>query len=151
MRQCTAVTGVLFFEALLALAAMEGGPEHPPDVLAQDDFLLCELGAHDEAAEHAAHLWTDDVPDDDRDLWLLWTGADAHRVYRFDTLPLCPAVLRDLVTRAVTSCAYFDHHPGPHFWAVTDPLSDLITEHIHREVRRLTAEDDFTGTDADRP
>ncbi|MFJ9887956.1 hypothetical protein ACIQRW_19100 [Streptomyces sp. NPDC091287] len=149
MLQCTAVTDVPFYEALLALATMEGGPEHPTDVLAQDDFLLCELGEHDEAAEHAAHVWTADVPDDDRDLWLLWTGTGAHRVYRFDTLPLCPALLRDLIARTVTSCAYLDHHPGPHSWTVTDPLGDLITEHIHREVRRLTAGEDSSDADAD--
>lgn len=151
MLQCTAVTAVPLPEALLALAALEGGPEHPPDVLAEDEFLLCELGEHDDAAEHAAHLWTADVPDDDRDLWLLWAGTDAHRVYRFDVLPLCPARLRDLVTRTVTSCAYFDHHPGPHSWAVTDPLGDLIAERIHSEVRRLTAEDDTTGGSGDPP
>ncbi|MBV7248265.1 hypothetical protein [Streptomyces sp. MW-W600-10] len=143
MLQCTAVTDVPFFEALLALADMEGGPRHPPDVLGQDDFLLCELGEHDEAAEHAAHLWAADVPDgDDRDLWFLWTGAGAHRVYRFGTLPLCPALLRDLATRAATPCAYFDHHPGPHSFSVTDPLGDLISQHVHSEVRRLTAEED---------
>ncbi|WP_274030092.1 hypothetical protein [Streptomyces sp. MMBL 11-1] len=43
MLQCAAVTGVPFAEALLALATMEGGPEHPPDVLAQDDYLLRDL------------------------------------------------------------------------------------------------------------
>ncbi|WDG31276.1 hypothetical protein N7925_24585 [Streptomyces sp. CA-278952] len=145
MLQCTAVTVVPFVEALLALATMEGGPEHPPDVLAQDDFLLCELGEHDEAAEHAAHIWTADVPDVERDLWLLWAGTGAHRVYRFATLPLCPALLRDLVTRAVTSCAYLDHHPGPHSWTVTDPLGDLITQHIHGEVQRLAGDEDNSG------
>ncbi|WP_097955423.1 MULTISPECIES: hypothetical protein [unclassified Streptomyces] len=144
MLQCTAVTDVPLIEALVALAGMEGGPEHPQDVLVQDDFLLCELGEHGEAAEHAAHAWTADVPDDDRDLWLLWTGTGAHRVHRFDTLPLCPALLRDLVTRAVTSCAYFDHHPGPHSFSVTDPLGDLIAQQIHGEIQRFTAKGDNT-------
>ncbi|MGW6468833.1 hypothetical protein [Streptomyces rubiginosohelvolus] len=97
-----------------------------------------ELGEHDEAAEHAAHLGTADEPGDDRDPWLLWAGVGTHRVYRFAGLPLCPALLRDLATRTVTSCAYFDHHPGPHSWAVTDPLGDQIAERIQREVRRLT-------------
>ncbi|MGW8986848.1 hypothetical protein ACWGQ9_29885 [Streptomyces parvus] len=142
MLQCTAVTDVPFHEALLALATTEGGPEHPPDVLAEDEFLLCELGEHDEAAEHAAHLWAADVPGDDRDLWFLWTGSGSHRVYRFAALSLCPALLRDLANRTATSCAYFDHHPGPHSWAVTDPLGDLLAERVHGEVRRLTAEDD---------
>ncbi|WP_405187873.1 hypothetical protein [Streptomyces anulatus] len=145
MLQCTAVTDVPLIEALVALAGMEGGPGHPQDVLVQDDFLLCELGEHGEVAEHAAHVWTADVPDDDRDLWLLWTGTGAHRVHRFDTLPLCPALLRDLVTRAVTSCAYFDHHPGPHSFSVTDPLGDLIAQQIHGEIQRFTAEDDNTS------
>lgn len=44
--QCTAVTDVPFHEALLALATMQGGPGHPPDVLAEDEFLRCELGEH---------------------------------------------------------------------------------------------------------
>ncbi|MET9765955.1 hypothetical protein [Streptomyces sp. NPDC006415] len=79
----------------------------------------------------------------------MWTGADAHRVYRLDTLPLCPARLRDLATRAVTSCGYFDHHPGPHAWAVTDPLGDLIIERLYGEVRRLTSEDDHNAIDTD--
>ncbi|MFE6912841.1 hypothetical protein [Streptomyces rubiginosohelvolus] len=149
MLQCTAVTDVPFHEALLALASMEGGPEHPPDVLAEDEFLLCELGEHDEAAEHAAHLWTVDVPGEDRDLWLLWAGVGTHRVYRFADLPLCPALLRDLATRTVTSCAYFDHHPGPHSWTVTDPLGDLIAQHIHGEVQRITAEDDSNDRDTE--
>lgn len=92
MLQCTAVTQVPYAAALLALSMMEGGPVHPPDVLDQDDFLLCELADHDETAEHAAHLWTADVPDD-RDLWFRWSGTGAHRLHRLDTLRLCPAVL----------------------------------------------------------
>jgi len=125
--QCTAVTDVPYYEALLALTTMEGGPEHPPEVLDQDEFLLCELGEHDDSVEHAAHVWAADTPDD-RDLWLLWAGTGAHRVHRFDVVPLCPAVLRNLVTRTTTLCAYFDHHPGPHSFSVTDPLGELITE-----------------------
>ncbi|NEC24214.1 hypothetical protein [Streptomyces parvus] len=141
MLQCTAVTDVPFHEALLALATTQGGPEHPPDVLAEDKFPLCELGEHDEAADHAARLWAADGPGDDRDLWFLWADVGTHRVYRFADLPLCPALLRHLTTRTVTPCAYFGHHPGPHSWAVTDPLGDLIAERVHGEVWRLTAED----------
>ncbi|WP_424568170.1 hypothetical protein [Streptomyces sp. CH-036] len=107
--------------------------------------------AHGEAAEHAAHLWTVDVPGEDRDRWLLWAGVGTHRVYRFATLPLCPALLRDLATRTVTSCAYFDHHPGPQSWAVKDPLGDHITQHFHSEVQRLTAENDGNERDTDGP
>ncbi|MEE1730109.1 hypothetical protein PUR33_13430 [Streptomyces sp. BE282] len=46
MLQCTAVTPVPYAEGLLALVATEGGPEHPADVLDQDEFLLCELCAY---------------------------------------------------------------------------------------------------------
>ncbi|CAM5298606.1 hypothetical protein [Streptomyces cyaneofuscatus] len=127
MLQCTAVAPVPYAEALLALATLEGGPEHPPDVLAPDEFLLCELGEHDESVEHAAYLWAARTPDVDQDLWLLYAGTGAHRLYRLDILPLCPARLRGLATHTVTSCAYFDHHPGPHSFFVTDPLGDLIT------------------------
>lgn len=69
------------------------------------------------------------------------TGVGSHRVHRCAALPLCPALLRDLAIRNVTSCAHFDHHPGPHSWAVTDPLGDLIAERVHGEVRGLSAED----------
>ncbi|MGW5068836.1 hypothetical protein ACWEQJ_22425 [Streptomyces cyaneofuscatus] len=126
MLQCTAVTDVPYHEALLALATMEGGPEHAADVLAPDEFLLCELGEHDESAEHAAYLWAAQTPEVDQDLWLLWTGAGAHHLYRLAVLPVCPARLRELATRTVTPCAYFDHHPAPHSFHVTDPLGDLI-------------------------
>ncbi|MET7501920.1 hypothetical protein [Streptomyces microflavus] len=128
MLPCTAVTPVPYAEALLALATMEGGPEHPADVLDQDEFLLCELGEHDESVEHAAYLWAAETSEKDQDLWLLWTGTGAHRVYRIDVLPLCPARLRNFVTRTVTLCAYFDHHPRPHSFSVTDPLGELIAK-----------------------
>ncbi|MFJ4963584.1 hypothetical protein EES43_19290 [Streptomyces sp. ADI96-02] len=141
MLQCTAVTEVPYAEALLALATMEGGPGRPPDALAPDEFLLCELGEHDESVQHAAHLWAADTPDD-RDLWFLWSGTGAHRVHGLDTLSLCPALYRDLIAHTVSACAFFDHHPGPHSWAVTDPLGDLLTEHTHAEVRRLLSEGD---------
>ncbi|MFF9639450.1 hypothetical protein ACF1D2_33335 [Streptomyces bacillaris] len=151
------MTPVPFAEALLALATMEGGPEHPADVLDQDEFLLCELGEHDETVEHGAHLWSADTPDD-RELWLLWTGSGTHRLYRLDTLPVCPARLRNFVTYTVTVCAYFDHHPGPHSFSVTDPLGELITRHDHdhhghdhREAQRPAPEDDSTGTRTTSP
>ncbi|MEV3897314.1 hypothetical protein [Streptomyces anulatus] len=151
MLQCTAVTQIPYAEVLLALATMGGGPEHPPDVVEPEDFVLCELADHDESAEHAAHLWTADTPDD-RDLWFLWSGTGAHRVHRLDTLRLCPAVLREPATRTVTTCAYFDHHTGPHSFSVTDPLGDLIAEHVHSEVRRLVSEDDASDApDTDAP
>lgn len=148
MLQCTAVTAVPYYEALLALATMEGGPEHPPEVLAPDEFLLCELGEHDDAVEHAAHVWTAQTTDD-RDLWLFWAGTGAHRVHRLDVVRLCPAVLRDLVTRTVTVCAYFDHHPGPHSFSVTDPLGELITERADPDPDADTDTDPDADTDSD--
>ncbi|CAM5232045.1 hypothetical protein STANM309S_06228 [Streptomyces tanashiensis] len=72
-------------------------------------------------------------------------GGRGRRVHRLDTLRLCPAVLRELATHTVTTCAFFDHHPGPHSFSVTDPLGDLIAEHVHSEVRRLVSEDDDPG------
>ncbi|MFF0566386.1 hypothetical protein ACFYT7_01870 [Streptomyces sp. NPDC004041] len=144
MLQCTAVAQVPYLDVLLALATMEGGPGHPPDVVGPEDFALCELGDHDASSEHAAHLWTADTSDD-QDLWLLWSGTGAHRVHRLDVLRLCPAVLRELATRTVTVCGYFDHHPGPHSFSVTDPLGDLIADHVHSEVRRLVRGDDVPG------
>ncbi|WP_251051965.1 MULTISPECIES: hypothetical protein [unclassified Streptomyces] len=48
-------------------------------------------------------------------------------VRRLVIMPVCTARLRELATRTVTPCAYFDHHPAPHSFHVTDPLGDLIT------------------------
>ncbi|MFI1185316.1 hypothetical protein [Streptomyces californicus] len=127
MLQCTAVTDIPYAEALLALATMDGGPAHPTDYVEQDDFVLCELGEHDESAEHAAHLWLAETTFGE-ELWLLWSGEGAHRVHRLDVLPVCPARLRVLATGAVTLCAFFDHHSGPHSFSVTDPLGDLIAD-----------------------
>ncbi|MFH8880544.1 hypothetical protein [Streptomyces californicus] len=127
MLQCTAVTDIPYAEALLALATMDGGPAHPADYVEQDDFVLCELGEHDESVEHAAHLWLAETTFGE-ELWLLWSGDGAHRVHRLDVLPVCPARLRVLATGAVTLCAFFDHHSGPHSFSVTDPLGDLIAD-----------------------
>ncbi|WP_317992278.1 hypothetical protein [Streptomyces sp. SP18CM02] len=127
MLQCTAVTDIPYVEALLALAAMDGGPARPTDYVEQDDFVLCELGEHDESVEHAAHLWLSETTFGE-ELWLLWSGDGAHRVHRLDVLPVCPARLRVLATGAVTQCAFFDHHSGPHSFSVTDPLGDLIAD-----------------------
>ncbi len=97
MLQCTAVTEIPVPEALVALLDLEGGPDDPRDAMADDCFLLCELGEHDESVEHAAHLWTAE-PHGEQDLWLLWAGTGAHRVYRFATPPPCPVVLCDFRT-----------------------------------------------------
>ncbi|MFJ9636530.1 hypothetical protein [Streptomyces sp. NPDC101178] len=141
MLQCTAVTDVPYYEALLALTTMKGGPARPSEVLDEDEFLLCELGEHDESAEHAAYLWAADTVED-QDLWLLWTGSGAHRVYRFEVRPVCPARLRHLATGKVETCAYFDHHPGPHSFFVTDPLGEIVA---NREERRRGGGRDVGG------
>ncbi|QCW78030.1 hypothetical protein EQG64_13240 [Streptomyces sp. S6] len=126
MLQCTAVTETPVAEVLVALLDLRGGPGDPRDAMVGDCFLLCELGEHDESVEHAAHLWTAE-PHGGRDLWFLWAGAGAHRVYRFATLPPCPAVLRDFGTGAVEPCLFFARHrPHAHSFSVADPLADLI-------------------------
>nr|WP_308091915.1 hypothetical protein [Streptomyces californicus] len=91
------MTDIPYAEALLALAAMDGGPARPTDYVEQDDFVLCELGEHDESVEHAAHLWLSETTFGE-ELWLLWSGDGAHRVHRLDVLPVCPARLRVLAT-----------------------------------------------------
>ncbi|WP_244229966.1 hypothetical protein [Kitasatospora albolonga] len=106
---------------------MEGGPDHPQEALARD-FLLCELGEHDESTEHAAHLCAAEGRDD-RDLWFLWAGSSTHRVYRFATLPLCLATLHDFDRGSIRRCPlFFGHRPRTHSFQVTDPLGALDTD-----------------------
>ncbi|MFE2296338.1 hypothetical protein [Streptomyces sp. NPDC059452] len=125
--QCTAVTGTPIVEALVALADMEEGPDDPREALARD-FLLCELGEHDESTEHAAHLCAAEGRYD-RDLWFMWAGSETHRVYRFAALSLCPATLHDFDRGSIRQCLlFFGHRPRTHSFHVTDPLGALITE-----------------------
>ncbi|MFJ1612269.1 hypothetical protein ACIODT_02275 [Streptomyces sp. NPDC088251] len=147
MLQCTALTDIPELDAFVALLDMENGPDHPPDVLALYDHLLCELGEHDEYTEHAARLWPVELPDV-RDLWMFWTGTGAHRVYRFDERPICQAVSRRLPVRHTRVCRLFAQHSATHSWDVTDPLGDLLTDIAREEVRRLYEEaDDQDDTD----
>lgn len=103
MLQCTAVTDVPEADVLAALTTMPGGPDDPRDTRL-DGHVLCELGEHDEQAEHAARLWAADPPVM-RDLWLLWTGTGTRRVRRCVGLRPCPAVLRRLSTDSVCQCS----------------------------------------------
>ncbi|MFH9268985.1 hypothetical protein ACH4KN_32705 [Streptomyces sp. NPDC017546] len=132
MLQCTAVTKAPPGDVPDAPAAVAGGPDSPPDAVTPNHlpFLLCELGEHDDAfPEHAAYLRSAG-PSSAPALWFFWTGAGLQRVNRVDTVPWCPAVLRHLGTGVVQRCAFFDRHPPPHSWSVTDPLGDLIAERL---------------------
>ncbi|MEU2821549.1 hypothetical protein ABZ763_04500 [Streptomyces bacillaris] len=107
MLQCTAVTEIPVPEALVALLDLEGGPDDPRDAMADDCFLLCELGEHDESVEHATHLWTAE-PHGEQDLWLLWAGtgariASAGSRRRLRALPSSVTSVRGLWSRACSS------------------------------------------------
>ncbi|MFJ4969214.1 hypothetical protein [Streptomyces sp. NPDC088755] len=161
MLQCTGFAAVPEMGALVVLIAMnaEAGPTtEVPDL---DDMLLCELGEHDGATEHAAQLWAGEM-DAARDLWMFWidAGADVspdpdpdpdadpdpgpgpdadnrvRRTFRFVELPPCLAVMRTLATGEREACLLFDRHPAPHSWDVTDPLADLMAERMREEIRR---------------
>ncbi|WP_411078953.1 hypothetical protein [Streptomyces sp. cmx-18-6] len=124
--QCTAVTEIPISEVLVALAAMDDGPDDPPGSLALDHYSLCELGEHDTRTDHAALLWPAETPSRPA-LWFFWAGSGPEdRVHRVETVPWCPAVLRNVDTGGVLRCALFDRHTASHSWGVTDPLGDLI-------------------------
>ncbi|MFF2328218.1 MULTISPECIES: hypothetical protein [unclassified Streptomyces] len=145
--QCTAYTGVPEAEALVALATMPGGPDDPPEALDRDDFVLCELGEHDDGTEHAAQLWSAETPAE-RDLWLFWTDAGAQEcTYRFAELSACPAVINSQSVHDAHACMLFVQHPGAHSWEVTDPLGDLLNEQAWDDVRRVRYGDDPLGGD----
>ncbi|WP_411084309.1 hypothetical protein [Streptomyces sp. cmx-18-6] len=145
MLQCTAVTEIPQGEALVALVDMRGGPDDPEDLLAANNFLLCVLGEHDEETEHAAHLWTAETRGS-RDLWFLWAGTAAHRVYRFAVLRMCPASLRNFDEGTVRRCGFFDEHqPRAHSFQVADPLGELLAERARREAQQLIEDDPDDG------
>ncbi|SCK58741.1 hypothetical protein YUWDRAFT_05463 [Streptomyces sp. AmelKG-D3] len=139
--QCTAVTATPQLEALEALEEMEGGPDDADSHLDHHEHLLCRLSEHDETTEHAAHLWTAET-NPSRGLWLLWTGASAHRVYRFAVFAECPAVLHDVEQGSRQWCGLPGDHALPHSFHVKDPLRDLLTERIRREAHRRPADDE---------
>ncbi|MEW2067644.1 hypothetical protein [Streptomyces sp. NPDC007346] len=159
MLQCTAFAEVPEMGMLVVLTAMNAEPGPAPgvpgvsgapgvpgvpgaldgpgvtDLPELDDMLLCELGEHDEATEHAAQLWAGEMSAT-RDLWMFWVDADGRRKFRFAELPPCPAVMRTLATDEREVCVLFDRHAAPHSWDVTDPLADLMAERMREEVER---------------
>ncbi|MEV3892033.1 hypothetical protein OHA57_08030 [Streptomyces anulatus] len=141
MLQCTAVTETPLGEALVALVRMNGGPDDPDEHLAEKDYLLCELGEHNNDTEHAAHMWTAET-EPPCNLWFLWTVSGPHRIHhRFATLPMCPAKLTDVHEGYRQWCGLFDGHPHSHSFHVTDPLREALAERARREARRLISED----------
>ncbi|PZT76628.1 MULTISPECIES: hypothetical protein [unclassified Streptomyces] len=136
MLQCTAYTKIPELDALVALTTMEGGPEQPPDALAFGDHLMCELGEHDDHQEHAAQLWSAEIPAE-RDLWLLWNGTDANRAYRFTELTPCPALYRPDSVEHCEACVFYAGHPAAHSWNVRDPLGRLLEDIARRHVRQM--------------
>ncbi|WP_371625276.1 hypothetical protein OG245_22425 [Streptomyces sp. NBC_01116] len=135
MLQCTAFTELPEMGARVALMGLEGGPGAAPEAPDPDEFLLCELGEHDEEVEHAAQLWSASARAG-RDLWMFWTDADQRRTFRFTELLPCPAVIHRLSVREGDACVLYDRHPAAHSWDVKDPLADLMAERIREEVRR---------------
>lgn len=135
MLQCTGFTELPEMGARVALMGLEGGPGAAPEAPDLDEFLLCELGEHDEGIEHAAQLWSASARAG-RDLWMFWTDADQRRTFRFTELLPCPAVIHRLSVKEGDACVLYDRHPAAHSWDVADPLADLMAERIREEVRR---------------
>ncbi|WP_050491177.1 hypothetical protein [Streptomyces sp. NRRL WC-3540] len=77
MLQCTAITNLPPDEALPALLAMDDGPDDAEDLLEDKPYVLCELGEHDETAEHASRLWTAET-EPPASLWFLCGLYEDH-------------------------------------------------------------------------
>ncbi|MFE9459149.1 hypothetical protein [Streptomyces californicus] len=135
MLQCTAFCELPEMGARIALMGLEELPGHEVEAPDLDTFLLCELGEHDEATEHAAQLWSAS-PKAGRDLWMFWLDGEERRTFRFAELLPCPAVVHRLSVKEGEACMLYDRHPGAHSWDVVDPLADLMTERVRDEVRR---------------
>ncbi|MFJ2025803.1 hypothetical protein ACIODW_18660 [Streptomyces sp. NPDC087897] len=137
MLQCTAVTALPPDEALAALVSMEGGPDDADDLLHDKPYVLCELGEHREAVEHAARLWTAET-EPPASLWFLWTDSSGgHRVHhRLVTLALCPVRIHHVRENYRQWCGLYDHHPGNHSFHVRDPLRDAHHAQIRRDAER---------------
>ncbi|NEC21213.1 hypothetical protein [Streptomyces parvus] len=141
MLQCTAVTALPRDEALIALVCMEGGPDDAGDHLDEKPYVLCELGEHDEAAEHAAHLWAAEA--EPASLWFLWTVSGGFRVYhRFVSRSTCPVRIHHVEEDYRQWCALYDDHPSDHSFNVRDPLRDAYYAQIRRDAQRYFAHDD---------
>ncbi len=148
--QCTALTGIPEADAASLLLTMRGGPDDLSEACL-DEYVLCELGEHDERVEHAVLIWCAQPPAA-RDLWLFWAGVGAHRIYRFARLPRCPAVMRRIPAGAVRTCRLFDRHSTPHSWDVTDPLRDVLYERdVEAERRKYEDTDHRDGDDTKQP
>ncbi|WP_097901083.1 hypothetical protein [Streptomyces sp. b94] len=135
MLQCTAFSELPDMGARIALMGLEDLPGHEVEAPDLDTFLLCELGEHAEATEHAAQLWSAS-PKAGRELWMFWLDGEERRTFRFAELLPCPAVIHRLSVKEGEACVLYDRHPGPHSWDVVDPLADLMAERVRDEVRR---------------
>ncbi len=135
MLQCTAFSELPEMGARVALMGLEDLPGQEVEAPDLDTFLLCELGEHDEATEHAAQLWSA-APRAGRDLWMFWLDGDGRRTFRFAELLPCPAVVHRQSVEHGEACVLYDRHPGAHSWDVKDPLADLMAERIRDEVRQ---------------
>nr|WP_242434900.1 hypothetical protein [Streptomyces sp. CB02366] len=134
MLQCTAFSELPEMGARVALMGLEDLPGQEVEAPDLDTFLLCELGEHDEATEHAAQLWSAS-PRAGRDLWMFWLDGEESRKFRFAELLPCPAAIHRLSVEEGEACVLYDRHPGAHSWDVKDPLADLMAERIRDEVR----------------
>ncbi|MFH8867555.1 hypothetical protein [Streptomyces griseus] len=135
MLQCTAFTELPEMGARVALMGLPGEPGAASEAPDLDEFLLCELGEHDETIEHAAQLWSASARAG-RDLWMFWSEGGGCRKFRFTELLPCPAVIHRLSVRDGEACVLYDRHPAAHSWDVRDPLADLMAERIREDVRR---------------
>ncbi|MYV63629.1 hypothetical protein GTW37_35155 [Streptomyces sp. SID4931] len=150
MLQCTAFTELPEMGARVALMGLEDEPGEATEAPELDDFLLCELGEHEEGVEHAAQLPSVSASGG-RDLWMFWTDGDGRRKFRFAELLPCPAVIHRLSVKDGDACVLFDRHPAAHSWDVTDPLADLMAERIREEVRRDRGDGGAEGARGGRP
>ncbi|MFJ4962956.1 hypothetical protein EES43_17190 [Streptomyces sp. ADI96-02] len=148
MLQCTAFTEVPVMAALVVFTVPDGGSGPAPDATDLDEFVLCELGEHDDGTEHAAQLRAGETQAA-RDLWMFWNDTGTRRAFRLAELPPCPAVIRSLSVTHGHACMLFDRHPSAHSWDVADPLGDLLAERVRDEVlRRRHGSGDAGGDDA---
>ncbi|MFE9459023.1 hypothetical protein [Streptomyces californicus] len=153
MLQCTTVTRLPPGEALSALRGMRGGPDDADDLLADTGFVLCELGVHEEATEHAARLWTAELQPPEG-LWFLWSDTSGlFTRHRFTTLTLCPVRHIDVREGSRQWCNLYEDHPGAHGFHVRDPLKDLLHARIRFEAQRRfrEGEPDEDGPGQDDP
>ncbi|MFJ5740211.1 hypothetical protein [Streptomyces microflavus] len=135
-------------EALVALLDMSGGPDDVNDHLAGKGFVLCELGVHDEDTDHAARLWTAEKKPP-KGLWFMWTEiTDLIVFHRFATLTLCP-YWQIVEEDSRDWCNFYEDHPAPHSFHVSDPLRDLLHEQTRLEAQQRFFEENPDEVDGD--